>query len=74
MERHQLIVGRTAGLRGGARIGGADCAGLPAHVDHHDLVAEAVHLDERAIGERAHAKPVGFSTSPDEFADTGATG
>jgi hypothetical protein len=25
-----------------------------AHVDHHDLVAEAVHLHESVAGERAH--------------------
>jgi hypothetical protein len=25
------------------------------HVDHHDLVAEAVHFDKKMVGECAHA-------------------
>ena len=48
IERHQLVVGRA--LRPGrrARLVGADrqSFGRLAHVDHHDLVAETVHLDE----------------------------
>src|SRR5215469_9989899 len=58
MERDQLVVGRSIGLRGGARLGRTDRSRLPAHVDHHDLVAETVHLDEGMVGERAHVRPV----------------
>ena len=57
VQRHQLIVGRAVGLRGGARLGRTDRCRLPAHVDHHDLVAETVHLDEGMVGERAHERP-----------------
>ena len=57
VQGHQLVVGRAVGLRGRARLGRADRAGLPAHVDHHDLVAETVHLDECVVGERAHGAP-----------------
>src|SRR6516164_2571438 len=58
VERHQLVVWRSVGLRGGARLSRADCSRLPAHVDHHDLVAETVHFDEGMVGERAHGRPV----------------
>src|SRR5262249_10781659 len=58
MERHQLVVWRAVGLRGGARLGRADCSRLRAHVAHHDLIAETVHLDEGMVGERAHGGPL----------------
>src|SRR5207248_1209605 len=54
MQRHELVIGDAPWPGGGARLGGADRARLRAQVDHHDLVAEAVHLDEGAVGERAH--------------------
>jgi hypothetical protein len=58
---------------------------LPAHVDHHDLVAETVHLDEGVIGERTHAEDpftppymgkatLLASTSRDRFLDSAAWG
>ena len=56
MQRHQLVVAARRRLRGGARLGRADGVCLPAHVDHDDLVAETVHLDEGVVGERAHAE------------------
>src|SRR5262249_44728362 len=52
MERHQLVVGYARRQRGGARLVRADDAALPAQINDHDLVAETVHLDEAAIGER----------------------
>src|SRR5215831_4811095 len=58
MQRHQLVVWRAVGLRRRARLGRTDRSRLPAHVDHHDLIAEAVHLDEGMVGERAHGRPV----------------
>ena len=54
IERHELVVGRASGLRRGAGVGGADRDRRLAHIDHNDLVAETVHLDERPVGERAH--------------------
>ena len=54
MERHKLVAAHSVRLRCCARLCGADRAGLPAQVDHYDLVAETVHLDEGAMGERAH--------------------
>ena len=57
MERHQLVVGRAGGCAA-ARASSALTAPLrAAHVDHHDLVAETVHLDEGVVGERAHRGP-----------------
>ena len=57
MQRHELIVGRAIGPGGGTRLGGTDGAGLSAHVHHHDLVAETVHLGEGVVRERAHVGP-----------------
>jgi hypothetical protein len=54
VQSHQLIVRDAAGLRHGARLGGAHHTARPAQVDHDDLVAETVHLDEGMVGERAH--------------------
>ena len=58
VQGHELIIRRAVGLRGRARLVRGDRAGLSAHVDHHDLVAETVHLDESVVGERAHGAPV----------------
>src|SRR5205823_6997770 len=57
MQRHQLVVRRSRGPRDGARFGRGDGTRLRAHVHHHDLVAETVHLDESVVGERAHWGP-----------------
>ena len=54
IKRHQLIVGLLA--RGRARLGRLDRARRSPQVDDHDLIAETVHLDEVAIGQRAHDK------------------
>jgi hypothetical protein len=58
MKRHQLIICRIRGLCGRARLGCTDDRGLRSHVDHDDLVAEAVHFDERVVSEDAHRKLV----------------
>src|SRR5262245_53169631 len=57
MQRHQLIVGHAVGRGGGASVLGTDRPRLPAHVDHHDLIAETVHLREGMVGEYAHVRP-----------------
>ena len=53
-----MIIGHTRGLRCRARLGCTDRSCLRSHVDHDDLVAEAVHFDERMIGEDAHVRLV----------------
>src|SRR4249919_3172040 len=58
VQGHELIIRRAVGLRGRARLVRGDRAGLSTHVDHHDLVAETVHLHESVVGERAHGVPV----------------
>ena len=57
MQRHQLVVGRALRPAAARASAGADGARLAAQVDHHDLVAETVHLDEGVVGERAHDRP-----------------
>src|ERR1700745_2585297 len=57
MQRHQLIVGHAVGRGGGAGVLRTDRPRLPAHVDHHDLIAETVHLREGVVGEYAHVRP-----------------
>ena len=54
IERHQLIVRRAACGGGRARLIGADLGRARAQIDHDDLVADAVHLHEGLVGERAH--------------------
>src|SRR5947209_8370047 len=58
MQRQQLIVGHTMGLRRSARLRRTDRSRLRPQVHHHDLVAETVHLEEGVIGERAHVSPL----------------
>src|SRR5580692_1013794 len=56
VERHQLIVGLLPRRR--ARLGGSDRAlrsrTRRTQIDDDDLVAEAVHLDEVPVRQRAH--------------------
>ena len=53
LQQHQLIVGDMRRHR--PRIGRRHRRRLIAQVDHHDLVADAVHLGEQAVVQRAHA-------------------
>jgi len=62
IKRHQLVVGHAARLGGRARVVRRHRARRRAHVDQHDLVAEAVHFHEGMVGERAHHRP--FTVGP----------
>ena len=57
MQRHQLIVGYAVGRGSGTGVLRTDRPGLLAHVDHHDLIAETVHLREGMVSKHAHVGP-----------------
>ncbi len=56
VQGHELVVGGTGRLCRRMGLGRADQALFAAHVHHHDLVAEAVHLGEGMVGEHAHGE------------------
>ena len=60
---------REVGLgRDRARFGGADLRGSAAQVEHGDLVAETVHLEEAAVREGAHGRYMAQAPKKREFA------
>jgi hypothetical protein len=52
VEHHHLIEMNAA--RSGARLGGGNDSRSSAQVNHNDLVAKTVHLEERGVCEGAH--------------------